>query len=156
MKVGVASSELLKLLAIINVLLVARPKQQPEIASEMTIAFRQQPVQHGTERRDPGSGGNEYGVTQRRVQDEIAERTLKLNLCAWVEIAEIVRHESILYSIQAEGKKPILGGRRGDGIRARHLFALGSAGFHREPLSGNKAEAGYAANFEFDMLCELG
>src|SRR5208282_1346053 len=109
MEVIVLGGDLLKLLAIINVLLAAHAEQQPELLPTMTGVFGQQPVQHGAEGRDSGSGGDEHGVTQRRAQDEIAERPLKRDLRAFVETAEIVRHESILYSIQAEGEVPVFG-----------------------------------------------
>src|SRR5260370_12878925 len=95
MKIVMLCSQTFKLIAIVNVLLAARAEEQPELVSLMTGAFCQQPGQHGAEGRDPGSGGDEHGVTQRRTQNEIAERSLKHNLRAFVEIAEIVRHESI-------------------------------------------------------------
>src|ERR1035441_82896 len=122
----------------------------------MTIALRQQPMQHRAERRDPGSSCNKYGVTERRAQDEIAERSLKRDLRAFVETAEIVRHKSILHAIQAEGDLPLRGRRRRDRIRARHLLAIGIGGLHREPLPRNEAEAGDAAHFELKMLGKLG
>src|SRR4029077_14250890 len=89
MKVGVFGGETFKLFAIVSVLLAARAEQQPELASKMTFALRQQPVQHGAERRDPGSSGNEHSVAQGRAQNEIAERSLKRNRRAFVETAEI-------------------------------------------------------------------
>src|SRR6202166_4721393 len=106
MKVGVLGGETFKLLAIVNVLFAARAEEQPELASKMTFAFRQQPVQHGAERRDPGSSGNEQSVAQGRAQNEIAERSLKRDGRALIETAEIVRHKSILHAIQAEGDVP--------------------------------------------------
>ncbi len=64
MEVGVVGGETFKLLSIINILLAARSEQQPELASLMTIILSQQPVQHGAERRNPGSGRNEHGVAR--------------------------------------------------------------------------------------------
>src|ERR1019366_4630405 len=156
MKVGVLGGQMLELLAIVNVLLAARAEHQPELVSLMTVTLRQQPVQHGTKRRDSGSRGNEHGVTEGRAQNEIAERSLKRDLRARVEIAEIVRHESILHAIQAEGDAAILGRWRRNRIRTGHLLAIGRRGLHREPLSGNEAEAGYSVHFEFEMLGKLG
>src|SRR5260370_6806294 len=115
-----------------------------------------EPVQHGTKRRNAGSRGYEHGVTQGWAQDEIAERSLKRNLRAFVETAEIVRHESILHAIQAEGDAAVLGRRRRNRIRAGHLFALGSGGLHREPLSVDEAEAGSAVHFAFPLTAQLG
>src|ERR1700688_4054467 len=156
MKVGVLGGETFKLLAIVNVLLAARAEEQPELASKMTFALRQEPMQHGAKRCDPGSSRNEHGVTQGRAQNEIAERSLKRDGRTFVKAAEIVRHKSILHTIQAEGEMPILGGRRRDRICARHLLAIGGVGLHREPLSGNEAEAGYAVHFKFEVLGEVG
>src|SRR5260370_2963949 len=119
MKIVMLFRQTLKLIAIVNVLLAARAEEQPELASLMPVAARQQPVQHGAEGGDPGSSGNEHGVTQRWTQNEVAERPLKRNLRAFLEIAEIVRHESILHAIEAEGDVSVLGGRGGDGIRSR-------------------------------------
>src|SRR5208282_77392 len=113
-KVGVSGRQLVKLLAIVNVPLAARAEQQPELASLVTVALRQQPVQHGAEGRDPCPRGNERSVTERRTQDEIAERPLERDVRAFFETAEIVRHKSIVHAIQAKGEVPVLGGRRRD------------------------------------------
>src|SRR5208337_1308260 len=91
-----------------------------------------------------------------RAQSEIAKRPLKRDPRAFAESAEIVRHESILHAIQAKGEVPVLGRRRRDRIRARNLLAIGSVGLHREPLSRNKAEAGYAVHFEFEVPGKFG
>src|SRR5260370_18854762 len=99
MKIVMLFRQTLKLVAIVNVLLVARAEEQPELVSLMTGAFCQQRGQHGAERRDPGSGGNEHGVTQRRTQNEIAERSRKHKLRAFVEIAAIVEPESIRHCV---------------------------------------------------------
>src|ERR1700730_5517729 len=128
MKVGVLCCEAFKLLAIVNVPLAARAEEQPELASLMTVALRQQPVQDGAKRRDPGSSRKEYGVTQGRAQNEIAKRSLKRDRRAFIEGAEIVRHKSILHAIQAESDVSVLGGRRRDGICARNLLPIGSVG----------------------------
>src|ERR1700730_2355052 len=85
LKVGVLGGEMFKLFAIVNVLLAARAEQQPELAFPMTVAFRQQPVQHGAERSDPGAGRDEHGVTQRWTQNEIAKGPLKPDDRAFVE-----------------------------------------------------------------------
>src|SRR5208337_1844475 len=156
MKVGVFGSEMVKLLAIVNVLLAARTEKQPELASLMPIAFRQQPVQHGTEGRDPGSTRDKHSVAQRRAENEIAKWPLKHDLRAFVETAKIVRHESILHAIQTEGEVPIRGRRRRDRIRARHLLAIGSGGLDREPLSGNETETRDAVCLKFNMLGKFG
>src|SRR5208282_2235137 len=108
MKVGVFGGQLFELVAIVNVLLAARPEEQPETALLMvfvflTISLGQQPVQHGAEGRDSGSGGDEHGISERRSQNKIAERSLKLDVGAFVETAQIVRHESIVHAVQAEG-----------------------------------------------------
>src|SRR5450631_33453 len=130
MKLGMVGGEPFKLLAIINVLLAARAEEQPELASLMAVALGQQPMQHGAERRNPGSSGDEHGVAQRRAQNEITERPLKRNLRAFGEAAEMVRHKSILHAIQAEGDMPVLGRRGRDRIRASHLLSVGSRGLH--------------------------
>src|ERR1700676_3732072 len=106
----------------------------------MTFALRQQPGQHGAKRRDPGSSRNEHSVAQGWTQNEIAKRSLKRDRRAFIEAAEIVRHESILHAIQAESEVSVLGGRRSDRICARDLLAIGSVGLYREPLSGDEAE----------------
>src|SRR5580658_1476666 len=155
MEIDVVSSETLKLLAIINVPLAARAEQQPELVSLMTVALRQQPVQHGAERSDPCARSHERGVAERWAQDEISERPLERDMRAFFEAAEIVRHESIVHAIQAKGDVPVLGGRRCDRVRARHLLAIGSVGLHRKPLSGDKAETRDSLYFEFDMPGEL-
>src|SRR5260370_33540810 len=85
MKIVMLFRQTLKLLAIVNVLLMARAEEQPELVSLMTVALRQQPGQHGAERRDPGSGGNEHGVTQRRTQNERAARPLQRQLRALLQ-----------------------------------------------------------------------
>src|SRR5208282_222386 len=156
MKVSVLGGQTFELLTIINVLFAARAEEQPELASLMTVAFRQQPVQHGAEGRYAGSGGDEHGVAQGRAQNEIAKRPLKRDLSAFVETAEMVGHESILHAIQAEGDMSVAGGRRRDRIGAGHLLAIGSHGPHREPLPWNKAEASYSVHFEFEVLGKLG
>src|SRR6266481_2919974 len=155
MKVGVFGGEAFKLLAIVNVLLAARAKEQPELASAMTVRFRQQPGQHGSEWRDPGSGCDEHGVAQGRAQNKIAEGPLKRDGRAFAETTEIVRHKSILHAIQAEGDVPVLGRRRRDRICARHLLAIGSIGLYREPLPGNEAETGDSVHFEVDVFGEF-
>ena len=78
--------------------------------STMLLRVREQPVQHGAERCDPGSRGNENGIAQRRSQGEIAERTLERDLLACAQIAEIVRHETILNAVQTE--RDVAVGRR--------------------------------------------
>ena len=90
------------------------------------------------------------------MQDEITERPLKRDLGASVEAAEIIRHESVVYPIQTERDATILGRRRRDRIRTRHLLALGSVALYGKPLSGHKAKVGYALYFEFDVLGKLG
>src|ERR1035438_3062862 len=156
MKVGVLGGETLKLFAIIDVPLTARAEEQPELLSLMTVPLRQEPVQHGTKRRDAGSGRNEYGVTQGRMQNKIAERPLKRDRGACVETAEIVRHEPILHPIQAEGDMSVGGRRRRNRIGTRHILAIGSVGLYRKPLSGHEAKAGHSAHFELDVLGKLG
>src|SRR5580658_10751754 len=109
MKVGVLGGQALEFLTIVNVLLAARAEEQPELASLMTVVIRQQPMQHGAERRDAGSGGDEHSVAQGRAQNEIAERALKYDLGAFVQTAEIVRHESVMVAVQAEGDVSVRG-----------------------------------------------
>src|SRR5277367_5175453 len=145
-----------KLLAIINVLLVARAEQEPESASLMTVVLRQQPMQHGSEGRNSSSGRNEDGVAQGRAQNEIAEWSLKRNVRAFLQIAEIVRHESIGNAVQAEGDVSICGRRGRYRIGACDFLAVGSVSLDRKPLSGDKAEMVHAAHREFEVLGEFG
>src|SRR5271163_2601656 len=102
----------------------------------MTFRLPEQPVKHRAERRDPGSGGDEYGVAERRTQGEIPERPLKRYSFARSCIAEMVRHKSVLHAVEAEGDASVFRWRRGDGICAGNFFSLRRVDFHGEPLSG--------------------
>src|SRR5258708_37731616 len=102
MKVAVLGGETLELLAIINVLLAPRAKEQPEFAFLMSFALRQQPAQHGAKGRDPGSSGNEHGVAQRRAEKESAERSPKSGCGALVGDPAMIRHETILPAVSAK------------------------------------------------------
>src|ERR1700678_1233086 len=156
MKVGVFRSEPLKFFAIVNIPFGAGAKEQPELALLMAIGLGQQPVQHGAEGGDPGPGGNKHGVAQWRPQNEIAKWALERNLRAFAQIAEIIRHESIRNAIQTKTNSSIVGWSRSDRISACNLLASRSLGFHREPLSGKKAEASHSIHFEFDVFCKFG
>src|SRR5258706_15000262 len=92
MKVAVLGGETLELLAIINVLLAPRAEEQPEFASLMSFALRQEPAKHGAKRRNPRSSGNKHGVAQRRAEKEDGGRVLKSECCGFVQTAAIVRN----------------------------------------------------------------
>src|SRR5258708_33569028 len=95
MKVAVLGGETLELLAIINVLLAPRAEEQPEFASLMSFALRQEPAKHGAKRRNPRSSGNKHGVAQRRAEKEIAERCPKCECCALLQTAQKVWHKTM-------------------------------------------------------------
>src|ERR1700688_1775386 len=96
MKVVMLGCELLELLAIVEILFSPRAEEQPEVPSLMASLLSQQPVQHGAEGSDARSSRDEDRIAQRRPQNEIAERSLKGNLRAFVESAKMVRHKTIL------------------------------------------------------------
>src|SRR5581483_1349470 len=95
----------------------------------MTGFFRQQPMQHGAEGRDPSAGSNEDRVTHRWTQNEVAERPLAADLVPSSHVANKVGHVAILHAVQAKGEASILPAtffrwRRGNGISASDLFAI--------------------------------
>src|SRR5258708_22924479 len=152
MKVAVLGGETPELLEIINVLLAPRAEEQPEFASLMSFALRQEPAKHGAKRRNPRSSGNKHGVAQRRAKNEVAEWSLKFDCRAFVKTAEIVRHKSILHAIQAEGDVSGFVRRRSDRIHARDLLPIGGVGLNREPLSRTKAKRGCSVTLKFEVL----
>src|ERR1039457_4926138 len=122
----------------------------------MAVLLGQQPVQHGAEGRDPRPGRDENGVAHWRMQNEIPERPLKLDLVAFVEAAEMIRHESFVHTIEAEGNMSVFGGWRRDRIWTGHLLTVRSIRLHRKPLPGNKTEISNSVHFEFEVLGKLG
>ncbi len=112
----------------------------------MTSRVGQQPVQHRTERRDSGAGGDEQGIAQRRPQDKVAEWSLAADFFILFHVAKKIRHEAVLHPVQTESQSVVLSGRGSDGISAGNLFAVGLVGLKGEPLAGDEAETRLAAD----------
>src|SRR5262245_55616470 len=85
------------------------------------------------------------------MKDEIAEWPLERDRGAPGGITEVVQHEAVLHTIQAESKSAVFGGWRSDRISARNLFAVRCCGFYGEPLSWNISETGEVTDFEFQV-----
>src|SRR5947208_13425027 len=107
----------------------------------MSRPVGEQPMQHRSKWCDSGSGCDEYGVAQWRTQDETAERTLERNLCPLTHVAEVVRHESFRYAIEAEGEAAIFGWRGSNRISSRDFLAVRRRGSQRKPLPWDKPQA---------------
>ena len=76
-------------------------------------------------------------------------------MLAFPHVAQKVRHEAVLNSIETERESIVLRGRRSDGVGASELFTIGLGLFQRQPLAGYKAEARNSLHFEFEMLSRL-
>src|SRR5207237_487016 len=107
-EVRVLSSELQEFLMIVNILLGAASKKKKEAPILMARWIGQEPVQHRTKRRNTCSGCNEDGVAQRRTKNKISERPLTANVLALFHVAQKVRHETVMYSIETEGEMVIV------------------------------------------------
>src|ERR1700741_4215742 len=121
----------------------------------MPLGVGEQPVQHRAKRGNTSSCRDEDGVAQGRMQNEIAERALEPDLRSFRETAKMVRHEAILHAVQAERYVSVLWWR-GDRVGACDLLALRGIRLHGNPLSGDKTETSYAADFELEVLGEIG
>src|SRR5882724_11552984 len=103
--------EVQKFLVVVNVVFSPVAEEQPKLLVLMARRIGQQPMQHGTERSDTGAGGDEDGIAQRWTQDEIAERPLAGDVIALFHVAEKIRHEAVLYPVEAESESGVLSGR---------------------------------------------
>src|SRR5207249_4476209 len=124
-EVRVLSSELQEFLMIVNIFLRAASEKQKETPAVMAGWIGQKPVQHGTKRSNTCAGSNKDGVADWRVQNEITKRTLATDFFAFPHVAQKVRHEAVLNSIETESESIVLRGRRSDGVGASELFAIG-------------------------------
>ena len=61
-EVRMVSSELQKFLVVVNIFLGAASEKQDEVPALMSGRISQEPVQHGTKRRNTGPGCDEDGV----------------------------------------------------------------------------------------------
>src|SRR6266849_2969534 len=120
----------------------------------MSCRIGQQPMQHGAERRDAGTGCDKDGIAQRRPQNEVAERPLAADFITLSHVAEKIRHEAVLHAVEAESEAIVVSRWGSDGVGARDLLAVGLVGFKREPLPGDETEAGGALYLELKMLGE--
>ena len=139
---------------IVQVALVAIPKQKPDLLVLMSRGIGEQPVQHRAERSDARASRNEEGVAHGRVQNEVTEWSLQGNLFTFLHVAEKIGHEPILHSIQTESEAIVLGWSRADGIGTRDFF---SVSFHMpegKPLPGNKTKLGFSDDLKFEILGE--
>ena len=141
---------------VVNVFLGAIAENHPELLVLMTRVIGQQPLQHRAERCDAGTGRDKNGIAQRRTQDEVAERPLSANFLTFIHVAKKIRHETILYAVQAERETVVISRRGSDGVSAGDLFAVGLISSKGKPLPGNKTEAGLARHLELKMLGLLG
>src|SRR5258707_4686152 len=109
-------------------------------------------MKHGAERSDPRARCNEDRIAHRRPQNKIAERPLTANLVAFFHIAEKVRHEPILYTIEAEHEARVFSWRRGDGVSAGEFLSIGPDLFERQPLTGHQSKAPHAWHLELNVF----
>src|SRR5258708_21516578 len=124
LKRAMLCGQALEVLAIVNVFFSAHPEQQRELMSLMPGKIFQQPVQNRSKGSDAGSRGDEHRVPQRRTEDEAAEGTLKSDFLALCHVAEVVRHEAVLDTIQAECETTVVRRRRRDRICACDFLAV--------------------------------
>src|SRR6267154_458784 len=113
-------------------------------------------MKHGAEGSDACAGRDEDRITHGRPQDEIAERPLTANLVAFFHIAEKVRHEPVLYTVEAECEARVFAWRRGDGVSAGEFLSIGPDLFERQPLTGHKSKAPHAGHLELKVFRKLG
>src|ERR1700730_10032748 len=99
---------------VVNIVFGAIAKHQPELLVLMPRRIRQQPMQHGTERRNTGAGRDEDGVAQWRPQDEVAERPLAADFLALFHVAEKIGHKAILHPTQTKCEAVVVSRRGSD------------------------------------------
>src|SRR3954451_2529454 len=126
---------------VVNVLLSTAAEEQTQLLVLMPRWVCQQPVQHGTEGSDAGTGCDEDSFAHRGAKNEITKWPLARNLVALVHVAEKIRHEAVLHAIEAQGKVAICRWRRGDRVGPRNFLAIGFRVLERKPLSGYETKA---------------
>src|SRR5580692_4319634 len=167
MKVRVLLGQVLKFVVVVDIFFCPIAKKQVELLALVTrfgrrrartpvLHWSEQPLQHGAERGDSGTGGDENRIAHGRAENEITERTLAVDLVTFLHVAKKVGHEAVLHPVQAQGELVVAIRWRSDGVCADDFLAIGLVGFKGEPLSSDEAETGDALHFEFEMLCEFG
>jgi hypothetical protein len=100
--------------------------------------------------RDARPGGDKDAVGQRRAQQKQPMRSVHLNSLSHLEIAQQVREEPALHSIDAHVKL-VAAGRRCDGIGPGLLLSCGVMRHSRDELARLEIEAVQLFDSEFKM-----
>ena len=142
-EVGLARGESFELVAIVELALVARAVNEPDILALAAVeagvgaVLRKEPLREATHRCDSRAGCDQDGVGDGLPQHEMAMRSVHLDCPAGrnvSEIGEMVREETFGDPVHAE-IEPVGDCGRRDGVGARLLLSSWVIGYRRDELA---------------------
>src|ERR1019366_8051488 len=151
-EVRVVPRDALELVAIVEAVVVARAEDQPVLVAAIALRLLEEPMNDAADGRIAGSGGDEDCVLARLAQGEKAVRAVKLDGRAFRQIAQPVRKEALLHTVEAQIEGGVLARRRGDGVGAGVFFAIGPRLLDRDKLPRNEAEFLHPLDAKLEML----
>ena len=151
-EVGMRLFDGAKLIAVVEAVFVASAIHQPEFAILMPLGTIEKPMHHAAKGSDSRSCGDENRILVRLPQGEHAVGSVKLNGCAFFEIAQPVRQKPVFDAVEAEVER-----RRSPRMRRKRVgagmgFAIRLRLLNRDELSGSKCETARALNGELQVL----
>ncbi len=111
--------------------------KQPNLRSAVVLRFVHQPVDHGSDGRNPRARGQEDVVFRRLMQNKNALRFGEADLLAFTKRTKIIPGRSLFPRLQAKFKTIVLTRRRSNGIYERNNVSI-QLGFNPDKLSGQK------------------
>lgn len=151
-EVLVLPGELLKFFAVINIFFVPGAVEEPELVALVTLGVLEEPSQHAAKGRNPRAGGDEDGVLQLFMENEVPVRAVEVDEVADFTVAEVVGHEAVLDTVEAEVELAVAKRVGSDGIGAGDEFPVGLGFADRDKLSGDEVELGHIEDVEFNVL----
>src|SRR5438552_2337665 len=125
MKIRVLRGDALEVFAIVDLTLIARTEDQPDVAPVEIMRGRgavlgKERFHESAHGSDSGAGGDHQRITQRIAQHKVSVRAVEVDSASMFHVAEVVGKESAFHAIETEVKAIIAARAAGQRISAGH------------------------------------